>query len=212
MTPEEIAELEQKLADATEQLETATARVTELEVEVTQRDEQITELQGRVEAAETASADLATRLEAIEAQLAETNQEQLIAQKVNEIMADTAEEVIPLEGGGTATELRAPTKEYATIAASAFIKGDSDSMQALNVFLKANGNRIPTQSVGEKPNLQVIPASMHSDKGAPKTDAEKLDAALAAGEFTEKRGKEIAGLMTSGMAFEAAREKAFRGF
>lgn len=211
-----IAELEQKLQDAEAraiEAETkaaeAEARITELEGEITLRDEQITELQGRAEAAETANADLAKRIEAIEATLAEKTREAALGEKVNEILGQVHEEVIPLDGGGYATEHRAPTQEYAVVAASAFVKGDPDSVQALNVFLADNGGRIPTRNVSDKPNLQVIPASANAGgSAAPQTDDEKLAVALQGQEFTAQRGKQIKTLMDGGMPFEQARRKA----
>ena len=196
MSPEEIAQLEQDLADAHAALETAATEKEALEA-------QVAEITARAEAAEAASADLNTRMEAIEALLANKETEAKIAEKVNELAQVRVEETIKPEDGEAFTEERALDPEYIQVAASAAVLGTAESMQALNVFIAGHGHKIPTVSLGNKPNLKPITAPIAASAGTGEalTEEQKLEAWSA----TDGRKAEVRTAMGTGLSFEDAK-------
>lgn len=196
MTAEElqarIDELTAELATANETVTTLTATNETLTTDLAAKDERITELETAAEESATAVTDLTTRLETLEAAAKQAETERALEAKVNELATEVLTE-------GEEQVVR--TREGAEVMASMLLNPCPETAQAFQAHIAANGGKIATEPIADKPNLLPFKASIGGGDGN-LTDEQKL-AGLT--DETARRVKHI--MEADGIGFEAARRK-----
>lgn len=197
-TPEElqakIDELTAALTAKDEQITTLTTEKETLTTDLAAKDERITELEAAQTESESKVTDLTTRLETLEKAAEDKAKEDALAAKVNELATEVLTE-------GEEQVVR--TREGAEVMASMLLNPCTETAQAFQAHLAANGGKVATEPIADKPYLQPFKAAMGGRGGDGNlTDEQKLAA------LPEDTARRIKGIMDAdGIGFEAARRK-----